>query len=146
MDAETARLQLAHGCEPVEPLAHGGGGRTRLKVLAILLAAAALSASTPAWNVRARLLADGHDLAVEGRFAPGDADAFMVDPADAPFVSEVETETAGKWDAVAEAGGRWPVAGAEARGAHLRWRFDLAAASKARRSGVRPFGSGFIFR
>ncbi|HET6330240.1 MAG TPA: hypothetical protein VFF76_05565 [Holophagaceae bacterium] len=89
---------------------------------------------------------DGHNLAIEGRFGPGDADAFMVDSADAPFMSDVEAETAGKWRAVPGAGGRWPVAGAEARGAHLRWRFDLAAASKARRSGVRPFGSGFIFR
>ena len=89
---------------------------------------------------------DGRSLAVEGHFAPGDADAFMVDGADAPFVSGVEAEASGNWRAVPEAGGRWPVADAETRGAHLRWRFDLAAASKARRSGVRPFGSGFIFR
>jgi hypothetical protein len=38
------------------------------------------------------------------------------------------------------------VAGAESRGAHLRWTFDLAEAARARRSGVRPFGSGFLTR
>jgi hypothetical protein len=108
--------------------------------------AAALMAASPAWDIRARLLPDGHSLALEGRFAPGDADAFMVDSAAAPFLTGVELEAGGRWRAVPATGGRWPVADAEARGAHLRWRFDLAAAAKVWRSGVRPFGSGFMAR
>lgn len=102
--------------------------------------------AAPAWDIHARLAADGRHLAVEGRFGPGDADAFMVDGAAAPFVSGVEAESNGQWRAVSGAGGRWPVADTEARGAHLRWTFDLGAAARARRSGVRPFGSGFLFR
>lgn len=116
---------------------------------AILVAAgltAALAGAQPAWDIRARLAADGSRLAVEARFAPGDADAFMVDSADAPFVSEVEAETSGQWRRVSGVSGRWSLPGAEARGAHLRWTFDLGAAARARRSGVRPFGSGFLFR
>ncbi|MBS0475299.1 MAG: hypothetical protein JSR28_09140 [Proteobacteria bacterium] len=113
---------------------------------AFLSASAMLWAGAPAWDIHARLAADGRRLAVEARFAPGDADAFMVDPAAAPFLSGVEVESAGQWRAVPGGGGRWPVADAEARGAHLRWTFDLGAASRARRSGVRPFGTGFLFR
>jgi hypothetical protein len=111
-----------------------------------LLLASALMAAPPAWDIQARASRDGRALAVEGRFAPGDADAFMVDAAMAPFLSAVEIEEAGRWRAVPGAGGRWPVPGAEARGAHLRWQVDLAAAARIRRSGVRPFGSGFLMR
>lgn len=112
----------------------------------LLLLTSALMAAPPAWDIRARLLPDGHSLLVEGRFAPGDADAFMVDDAAAPFLTAVEVERADAWTAVPDIGGRWQVAGAEARGARLRWHVDLAAAAKARRSGVRPFGSGFLMR
>jgi hypothetical protein len=117
-----------------------------MRFLALLFAGSMLMAAPPAWDIHGRLSADGHSLVLEGRFAQGDADAFMVDSAAAPFLSDVEAEAAGHWRAVPGAGDRWPVSGAEARGAHLRWRFDLAAAAKARRSGVRPFGSGFLMR
>ena len=116
-----------------------------MRRLAALLLASALWGAGPAWDIHARLAADGRSVQVEGRFAPGDADAFMVDEAAAPFVDAVEAERGGRWQAVEAEGGRWPVPGAEARGAHLRWTFDLAAASRAR-SGVRPFGSGFLTR
>ncbi|MBS1766821.1 MAG: hypothetical protein JST05_05380 [Acidobacteria bacterium] len=102
-------------------------------------------ASSPAWDIHAKLAGDGRSLQVEARFASGDADAFMVGEAAAPFVEGVEAETKGRWEAVVGQDGHWPVPDAEARGAHLRWRFDLAAAAQAR-SGVRPFGGGFLFR
>ena len=117
-----------------------------MRLLASLFMAAALSGATPAWDIHARLAVDGRSLAVEGRFVPGDADAFMADDASAAFVGGVEIERGGCWSALAGRDGHWPVEGAESRGAHLRWTFDLAAATGSRRSGVRPFGSGFITR
>ena len=98
--------------------------------------------AVPAWDIHARLAKDGRTIQAEARFAPGDADAFMVDEAATPFVDAVEVEEAGHWRAVAPEGGRWIVPGAEARGARLRWTFDLAAASGL----VRPFGSGYLTR
>ena len=116
-----------------------------MKVFCSLLLVSALGAATPAWDIHARIAADGRSLQAEGRFAPGDADGFMVGEAAAPFVDGVEAEVHGHWQPVPEAEGRWKVDGGEARGAHLRWTFDLAAASQSR-SGVRPFGSGYLMR
>lgn len=83
---------------------------------------------------------------MEAHYAPGDADAVMVDAASAPFVSGVEAESEGRWRPVDGKEGRWAIPGGEAKGAHLRWAFDLASAARSRRSGVRAFGSGFLFR
>lgn len=116
------------------------------RLLLAFLVALSAAAAPPAWDIRARLSADGRTLQVEGRFAPGDDDTFMVDDAAAPFLSGVETERGGRWTAVQGQGGAWPVRDAEAAGAHLRWRFDLAGAAQDRHSGVRPYGSGFLAR
>ena len=116
-----------------------------MRLLALLLAST-LMAAPPAWDLHGRLSADGRSLSVEGRFAPGDADTFMVEDGAAPFVGEVEAEHGGTWTTVSGQKGRWMVPTAEEKGAHLRWRFDLAAAARERRSGVRPFGSGFLAR
>lgn len=116
------------------------------RLLLAFVAAIAAGAAPPAWDLHARLSADGRALQVEGRFAPGDDDTFMVDGAAAPFLSGVEAEREGRWTGVQGRNGAWPVPGAEAGGAHLRWRFDLAGAAQDRRSGVRPYGSGFLAR
>ncbi|HEU4952092.1 MAG TPA: hypothetical protein VFT46_09060, partial [Holophagaceae bacterium] len=121
------------------------GALIGLLALALRGAAPAWDAS-PAWDLRATLAADGRSLAVEGRFAPGDADTFLVEAEAAPFVSGVEVDREGRWEPVAPQDGQWRVSGAEARGARLRWRFDLAAASAVRGSGVRRFGDGYLAR
>lgn len=116
-----------------------------MKALPLFLLAAALFGGAPAWDIHARLAADGRSLQVEGRFAPGDADAFLVDETAAPFMASVESEQGGRWTPLSGEKGHWPVDGAEEHGAHLRWTFELAAAVSAR-GAMRPFGSGFLTR
>jgi hypothetical protein len=111
-----------------------------MRLFFALCLASALGAGSPAWDIQAKVSADGRSFQVEGRFAPGDADGFMVGESAAPFVDRVEAEAQGRWRPVPEAAGRWRVKDGEARGAHLRWSFDLA------RSGVRPFGGGYLMR
>ena len=102
--------------------------------------------ASPAWDIQARLGADGKQLWVEARYAPGDADGFMADATSIPFVGSVEGELDGVWKALPGKNGKWEVPDGETRGAHLRWRFDLEAASRSKGSGVRPFGSAFLMR
>ena len=103
------------------------------------------AAAAPAWDIHARLSSDGRTLQFEGRFAPGDADAFQVKEDAAPFVDAVEVERGRRWVPVVGDNGHWPVEDAESSGAHLRWSFDLAGAASAR--GVaRAFGSGTLTR
>lgn len=116
----------------------------------LAFAALALGAQDPAWDYHARLSPSAGTLTVEARFAPGDADAFMVDDRCEPFVKDLEVASGGRWRPVPPAPeGGWIVSGAEAHGARLRWSFDLsgAAAHGGRRlSGVRGKGGTWLAR
>lgn len=116
-----------------------------MRLVALFFLTGTLWGADPAWDLHARLAQDGRTVQVEGRFSPGDADAFVVDESAAPFMRTVEVEQKGRWIPVEGSGTRWPVAGAEARGAHLRWTFDLGAAAAAR-GGARSFGQGYLTR
>ena len=95
-----------------------------------MLAVLSLRAQSPAWDYQAKLDPGATTLTVEARFAAEDSDRFTVDDDFVPFVRAVEIERNGHWDSVAAQGEGWRMDGAEARGAHLRWRFDLVEAGK----------------
>ncbi len=113
-----------------------------------LLLAATFTLRSQAWDYRVRLDATASVLSVEARFAPDDSDRFTIDEGCAPFVKDLEREVDGRWLPVAREGEDWNLDGAEERGAHLRWTFDLPGAAKARRrmAGLRGQDGAWLAR